>query len=394
MKIKSIKDFEIKNARVILRVDFNVPLKKGRVEDNYKVIRALPTIKHLLKNKNEIVLISHLGRPDGKRIKSLSLEPVFKELKKFLVGEGFKIKFFNKKIDANLVKQVNGTKADILFLENIRYDKREDENRKNLAQLISQMGDVYVNEAFAACHRKMSSIVAITELLPSFSGLNLTEEFNYLNKSLAPKKPALALVGGAKIETKIVFINQLLKIYNNILFGGGLANTFLVAKGYDIGSSLCDKDQLRKAKLLLGSKKIMLPIDLLVSDKKRKVISCVKVGQNKQLCKKDEMILDIGPETIKKYSSQIRKAQFIIWNGPMGLFEEKKFRHGTLALAKLIGSRSSGRAVGIAGGGETLLALKMSGMSKYYDFISTGGGAMLEYMEGKILPGIKPLIIK
>ena len=394
MNIKSIENFEIRDGRVILRVDFNVPVKKGRVEDNYKIKRALPTIKRLLKNRNQIVIVSHLGRPDGKKVKALSLEPVFKELKKLLAGNGYKMKFFPQKIDAKLVKLVNDTDVDILFLENMRYDKREDENRKNLAVLLSKMGDVFVNESFAACHRKMSSLVENTNYLPSFAGLNLVQEVNYLSKSLNPKKPAVALIGGSKIHTKIALIKGFLKTYNKILIGGGLANTFFAAKGYDVGGSLFEPDELRRAKLLLKSKKIILPKDVLVSDKSRKSVRLVKVARDKVLCEKNEMILDIGPETVKKYADEIKKAKFIIWNGPLGLIEEKKFSHGTVALAKFIGSRATGRAIGIAGGGETLLALKMAGVEKYYDFVSTGGGSMLQFMEGKVLPGIKPLIIK
>jgi phosphoglycerate kinase len=394
MNIKSIENFEIRDGRVILRVDFNVPVKKGKVEDSYKLKRALPTIKQLLKNKNQIVLVSHLGRPKGKRVKALSLEPVFKELKKMLVGKGYKMKFFPQKVDAKLVKRVNDTDVDILFLENMRYDKREDENRKNLALLLAKMGDVYVNESFAASHRKMSSLVEITNYLPSFAGLNLVQEVSYLNKSLKPKKPAVALIGGSKIRTKIALIKGFLKTYNKVLIGGGLANTFFAAKGYEVGGSLFEPEELRRAKLLLQSKKIILPKDVLVSDKKRKKIRVVKIGRDQILCEKNEMILDIGPETVKRYADEIKKAKFIIWNGPLGLIEEKKFSHGTIALAKFIGSRATGRAVGIAGGGETLLALKMSGMEKYYDFVSTGGGSMLQFMEGKVLPGIKPLIIK
>ena len=333
MNIKSIENFEIRDGRVILRVDFNVPVKKGKVEDSYKLKRALPTIKQLLKNKNQIVLVSHLGRPKGKRVKALSLEPVFKELKKMLVGKGYKMKFFPQKVDAKLVKRVNDTDVDILFLENMRYDKREDENRKNLALLLAKMGDVYVNESFAASHRKMSSLVEITNYLPSFAGLNLVQEVSYLNKSLKPKKPAVALIGGSKIRTKIALIKGFLKTYNKVLIGGGLANTFFAAKGYEVGGSLFEPEELRRAKLLLQSKKIILPKDVLVSDKKRKKIRVVKIGRDQILCEKNEMILDIGPETVKRYADEIKKAKFIIWNGPLGLIEEKKFSHGTIALA-------------------------------------------------------------
>ena len=304
------------------------------------------------------------------------------------------MKFFAQKLDTRFLKMLNSEKVDILFLENMRYDNREDQNRKNLAQLLSKMGDVFVNECFAASHRKMSSLVEITNYLPSFAGLNFNEEIKYLSKSKKPRKPAITLIGGSKIETKIAFMNRLSKIYSKLLIGGGLANTFLAAKGYDVGGSLFDKDQLRRAKILLKSNKILLPVDVLVRNNKTKTTRLGLVGREKELCDKNEMILDIGPATIMKFAKEIKKAKFIIWNGPLGMLEEKQFSHGTISLAKLIGVRASGPAIGIAGGGETLLALKMSGVSRFYDFISTGGGAMLQFVEGKMLPGVKPLIIK
>lgn len=378
--------------RVLLRVDFNVPIKNGKVTDSYKIIRTLPTIKHLLKNKCQIILVSHLGRPNGKTVKSLSLAPVCVELRKRLPSA--KIRFVNDKINAKLVKAVRQDfkNEDILFLENIRFDGREEKNSSELASLLAKMVRVYVNEAFAVSHRACSSMVAISEFLPCFAGLNLAAEVEYLSTALNPKSPSIALIGGAKIETKIAVVKRFLDIYDKLLFGGGCANTILLAKGYNVGGSLVEKNEAKKIKPLIKSKKIILPADLVVngnkSSSKPRVIA---VGKNKKLCEKNEMILDIGPETIKNYSTLIKSAKTIIWSGPMGLLEDKRFSHGSLVVAKAIASRASGKAVAIAGGGETLLAVHMSKTEKYFDFVSTGGGAMLEFLEGKELPGLQAI---
>jgi len=282
-------------------------------------------------------------------------------------------------------------KVDVVVLENIRFDKREDDNKPALARILSKMGDVFVNEAFATSHRENASTVGITKLLPSYAGLNFENEVKFLSQALKPKKPAVALIGGAKVETKILVIKNFLKIYKKVMLGGGLANTFLAAKGYDVGGSLVEPGEIARAKRLLQSKKLILPIDVVVADKKRQKARVEKIGQQKKICGAEEQVLDIGPETIKLYSLYIRSAKTIVWAGPLGLFEIPKFSHGTLALAKLIGARASGRALGIAGGGETLMAIHMSKMGRYYDFISTGGSAMLEFLEGRSMLGIKAL---
>ena len=376
---------------VLLRTDFNVPIVKGRVGDDFKIKRALPTIKLLLKNKNKLVLVSHLGRPKGKRVKALSLEPVYKYLRKEL--KGVKIEFVKNKTDLKLVKKVNNSFAQIVMLENMRYDRREDEGRKNLAQLLAKMADVYVNEAFAASHREMASLATISNYLTGVAGLNLQKEVEYLSKALKPRKPSVALIGGAKIHTKIAFLKKFLTLYNRVLVGGGLANTFLLAKGYKIGESICEPTEVRRAKLLLKSFRLVLPVDVVIADQKTmNQVRVARVGRSKKLCNEGEIILDIGPETVIKFAQIIRKSKFVVWNGPMGLIEKPKFSHGTIALAKIIGARaSSHRAVCIAGGGETLLALDMSKMGRYYDFVSTGGGAMLQFLEGKKLAGLKVL---
>ena len=390
IKLKIVRGEEVFGKRVVLRVDFNVTFVRGRVVDEYKIDMALPTIRLLLKNKCQIVLLSHFGRPDGRRVKALSLKPVYKVFR--VKMPEVKMCFLDDKIDLGLTGKIKRLKEQVIFLENIRFDRREDENKKSLARLLASFGEVYVNEAFAACHRANASTVGIAKFLPSFAGLHLEKEVHYLSRALNPKKPAMALIGGAKVSTKFKVIKNFLKIYNKVMLGGGLANTFLAAKGYDVGGSLMEKNTLKSAKSLLRSRRLMLPLDVIVTDRKtRRRARYVLVGKDKHLCAKNEEILDVGPATIRAYALEIRKAQTIVWGGPMGFVEIPRFSHGTLALAKLIGARASGRAVGIAGGGETLYAIHLSKMGRYYDFISTGGGAMLEFLEGKKLPGIDVL---
>jgi len=393
MALRSLSNNKIENKRVVLRVDFNVALQDGKVLEDFKIKGALPTIKHLLKNNCQIVLLSHLGRPEGKRVSALSLKPVCLYLSKLLPS--VKIKFFNDKISLALIKKLKNYQGQIAFLENIRFEKGEDFNDLILAKKLSQMGEIFVNEAFAACHRALSSTVGITKYLPSYAGLNLSREIKFLSKALRPNKPAIAVIGGAKVETKAKVIRRLARSYAKILLGGGLANTFLAAKGYELGASIgLDKADVNFAKKLLKlTNKIVLPLDVVVADKKtQRKIKIVMIGKDKLLAGKDEQVLDIGPATVNYYSQFIRTAQTIVWNGPMGLLEKAQFRHGSVTLAKIIASRASGRALGIAGGGETLYAIDLSKMGKYFDFVSTGGGAMLTYLEGTSLAGLKPLI--
>src|SRR6056297_1390940 len=390
--MKELKN--IKNQKVIVRCDFNVPIKKGKVGEDFKIKAVLPTIKLLLKNKNKLILVSHLGRPKGQRVKKLSVEPVLKNLKKQLRTR--KIEFIRAEIDKNLENKVDlrFKKADIVLLENIRYDQRENKNQKNLARFLAKTAEVFVNEAFALSHRQTSSSVAICQYLPSYLGLRFQKEIDFLSQILNSAKPSCALIGGAKVRSKFQAVNRFLKIYSKVMLGGGVANTFLVAKGYKIGDSLFEPEYLRRAKRLIKSKRVILPIDVLVTDRKKENVKVVKIKKDKNICQKKEQILDIGPATVKKYSGLVKKAKTIVWSGPMGLLEDPRFSHGTIALARIIGARGSGKALAVAGGGETVSAIKKSHMSRYYDFISTGGGAMLEFLQGKPLPGYKAVKYK
>jgi phosphoglycerate kinase len=393
MQIKSIRDVDLAGATILLRVDYNVPIIDGKIMDEYKVRQTMPTIDFLLKKRCKIVLISHFGRPEGQRDLKLSLKPLYEYLAEFYSKKNVKLQFVNDEVTEETVKKVNDSKAEIVMLENLRFSKGEENNSDAFVNLLAQMADIYVNDAFAVSHRNAASITGIAHELPALAGLNFLDEIKYLAKALKPAKPAVALLAGIKLETKLPVIKKFLPKYNYVLTGGAIGITLLDAKGYDIGGSRTEKDYLNRLKPLLKSGKLILPKDVIVADKStKKKIRVVKIGKNKTICGADEEIFDIGPETIKFYADKIKSAKTIVWNGPLGLFEEKQFSHGTMALAKIIAARASGRAVGIAGGGETLSAIEKTHMAKYFDFLSTGGGAMLEFLAGKDLPGVKALM--
>lgn len=390
--LKNLKD--LAGQRVLLRVDFNVPLgkdKKGKiiVADHSKILAVLSTIKFLLEQKAKIILISHLGRPEGKVVDGLRLEPVVKELKKLLQGYSKEIGYWNDWDFGNISHVVNlMEEGELLVLENLRFHKGEGKNSPKFAKELAGLARIYINDAFAVCHRKAASVTAITKYLPSYPGFLLEKEVEALNRVVKrPQKPMIVMMGGAKVATKIGMIKNLLKKSDAILLGGGLANTFFKAKRYEVGKSLYDKDGIKFAKQLLKNKKIILPIDAVVSKSKQGKPAAKDIGG----VAKSEMILDIGPETIKLFARYIHGANTLVWNGPLGYYENKTFSHGSIALGRLVAARSSGRAYGVVGGGETLDVLAETKMAKFVDHVSTGGGAMLEYLEGKSLPGIKAL---
>ncbi len=392
--LKLLKNAEIKNQRVLLRVDFNTPIKDGKILDDFKVVQSLPTIKYLLKNGNKVIVISHFGRPDGKVVADLSLAALSENLKEKLEKIAT-VKFVSGKYNEKFGEKIAKMEESVIVLENLRFNQGEETNRESFSKLLATFADVYVNDAFAVSHRACSSIVGITKYLPSFAGLNFELEVKNLTKLLEPKRKAVALIGGAKVETKLPTIAKLLKKYNYVMIAGGVSNTALMSLGYDIGGSLRDEKFLQKIKTLAKTKNLLLPLDVVISDvETRKKTRVAVVGKEKKLCNKDEEILDIGPQTVRLYSEKIREAKTIIWAGTVGYAELKAFSYGSISLAKALASRASGPAFGVVGGGETLSVIHASGMGKYFDFISTGGGAMLEFLEGKVLPGIKVLIKK
>lgn len=393
MKLKTLEQIKnLKGKKVLLRVDFNVPLLKGKVADETRIKAALPTINYLAKSGAKVILISHLGDPGGKRKMTLSLKPVSMTLGNILEK---KVPLLSDCVGKKIVDKINKMEeGEIVLLENLRFHPGEEKNDIKFAKELAGLADIYVNDAFAAAHRAHASIVGVPKFLPAYAGLLMEKEVNVLSELLTkPRKPFVALIGGVKISTKIGVIQNLLKKVQWLLLGGALVNNFLKAAGYGIGASIYEPKELKTAKKFLKNKKIVLPIDFVVGDFKGKKAWTVNVEKKPTvLCKRPYALLDIGPETIKKYAQIIRKAQTLVWNGPMGYFEIPKYSHGSIALGQLVAARSRGKVFGVVGGGETIEAVKKTGMSEYIDHISTGGGAMLEFLEGKTLPGIKPLM--
>ena len=383
LKIKTLKSARgLKNKKVLVRTDFNVPLKNGKVSDDFRLRATVPTLKYLCQQGAKVIILSHLGRPDGKVAPEYSLKPLIPVLTKLLKTP---VIFCGENTGQKVQKAVADLKAgQILLLENIRFQAGEEKDDQKLAKELASLADIYVNEAFSVSHRAHASVCAVTKFLPSYAGLALTEEIKNLDMALHPIKPSVAILGGAKISTKIGLIKNLTKKFDTVLIGGALANNFIQGAGYEIGQSLIDKDyQVKIAEY--NFKKICLPVDALVLNEKDQVVTRAidEIGKN-------EKILDLGPETIKIFAQRIAEAKSLVWNGPMGWFEDARFKKGTSGVALAV--KKNLRALAVVGGGETVCAIGKLNRPKL--FVSTAGGAMLEFLEGKVLPGIKPLIKK
>lgn len=389
MKLRGIRQAKIRSGtRVLVRVDFNVPVgPNGSVGDDWRIRRVAPTVDYLVGKGARVILLSHFGRPKG-RERSLRLDVVGDRL-------DFILKRPVRKLNDCVGRDVEAVVAtlapgEIVLLENVRFHPGEEKNDAAFAKKLARVADVYINDAFAVSHRAAASIVGITKHLPSYAGLLLEDEVKVLSQLLKkPKKPFVVLIGGAKIETKIGVIRSVLRRADSVLLGGALVLPFMKALNHSVGASKVEPRETKVAKNLIKNRKVELPVDVVVQTAKGTpaVRWIDKVGAK-------EIVCDIGPETIRRYSTIIRRAKTIVWNGPLGKFEEKRFSHGSIALGRLIATRSKGKAYGVVGGGETIQALRMTGMEEYVDFISTGGGAMLEFLEGKMLPGVKPLVLK
>ena len=392
MKIASLKSIKnIKNKIVFLRVDFNVTLEAGKIKDDYRIIAGLETINYLLEKGARLIIASHLGEPEGKIELAYSLKPVANRLKNLLKKP---VKFIPGILGAKVTKALKTlTTGEILMLDNLRFNPGELTNDQIFAQELAKLADIYVCDAFSVSHRDQASISAIKKYLPSYAGLLLEKEISALNKILKPKKPLVLIMGGAKINTKAPLISKLYSSASHILLGGALANNFFKFQKLEIGKSLFDNDsQPYVAKFFKSNKlspKIILPLDVVVKTKKG--IAQVRAPHD---VKKDEHIFDIGPATISLYAHYIKSAQTLIWNGPMGKFEEASFRQGTLSIARLVASRAGGKAYGLIGGGETVAALNLTKMAEYVDWISTAGGAMLSYLGGSKMPGLSKIVTR
>jgi len=397
---KSIKDIDLKNKKVLLRVDYNVPINdKGEVDDDTRIKESLPTIKYLLEQNCSLVVMSHLGRPKGKVEPKYSLKPVAKKLKqllgkKVLMAEGI----VDEKTKSVAKKLKNG---EILLLENIRFDAREEKNDEGFAkELVSLVGSeaVFVQDAFGSVHRAHSSTYAVAKLLPAVAGFLLEKEIKYFEKILnSPERPFVAILGGAKVSDKIEVIDNLIKKVDAIIIGGAMAYTFLLAKDISVGNSLVEKDKVDLAKELLKKAQekninLFLPIDHLLAnkiDKDAETKECTVVDIPEGF-----IGVDIGKNSIDRIAGIIKGAKTIVWNGPMGVFEIEKFQNGTKQVALLVAEATKNGATSVVGGGDSVSVVKKFAVADKISHISTGGGASLELLEGKILPGIDVLLDK
>ncbi len=393
--LKTLKDINVKSKRVLARCDFNVPLnKKGVIEDDFRVKQAIPTIKYLIQHKARVILISHLGEPDqnetslktGKSQK-YTLRPIAKKLEELLSE---KIKFLDDCVGKKVEKEIKKMKeGEVLLLENLRFHKEEKENKEEFAESLAGLADVYVNDAFGSSHRAHASIVGVPKYLPCAAGLLLEKEVKVLSRvSEKPERPLVVIIGGAKILNKIKVVKYFLKKADHALIGGKIANAILTVKGICPGRAWPSEEFVSDIeKINLTSTKLHLPVDAIISPDKTGNIYIRKAALGK--IRKDEFILDIGPETIKMFSKIIELASTIIWSGPLGFFEEPLFENGTKLVAEAVIRNS--RAFKIAGGGDTIFALAKFHLRERFDHISTGGGAMLNFLSGEKLPGIEAL---
>lgn len=386
--MKTLKDFQLENKKVLLRVDFNVPInKKGEILDDFRIEKVLPTINYLLEKKARIILISHLGRPIKPGDRNYSLKVIISKLEELL---GQKIKFLDDCIGEKIEREANNLKPGrILLLENLRFYREEEDNSSEFAQKLAKLADIFINDAFSVCHREHASIVGLPKCLPSGAGLLLEKEIKVLSKLLKEVwRPLVAIIGGAKIGTKIMALESFLERADSLLLGGEIANVILRVKGICISKPLPDgKIIARIEKLELTNPKLHLPVDVIVSPDETGKLYVRESGPG--AVRRDEEIFDIGPETINVFSEIIQKAKMIIWSGPLGLFENPLFEKGTKAIGDKIARNH--KAFKVAGGGDTVLALKKFNLREQFDFVSTGGGAMLRFLAGEKLPGIEAL---
>lgn len=382
---KTLKQIDLKKKRALLRVDLNVPLGENlKVDENekWRIEAVIPTIKYLIKQKAKIILISHLGRPGGKKVKKFSLKPVADELKKLLKK---KIIFSEEIIGWGVEKKIKRMKFnDILMLENIRFYSGEEKNSPKLAKDLAKLGDVFINDAFASSHRNHASIVGILEHLPAVAGLLFKKEVDELNKVLiSPKHPLIAIIGGAKISTKIKVINKFLKIADKVLIGGALANTIFAAQGIFMADSVIEKKAFSEVKKInLKNPKLFLPVDLASFSE-----NGVRYHEIDDI-QKGGKVLDLGSKTIDLFCDLIKKTRTVIWNGPLGFYTQKPFDKSSKAIVDAI---SKSKAYSMAGGGDTVAFLKAIKKEKVFNHLSTGGGAMLDYLVNETLPGIEAL---
>ncbi|MGO9046607.1 MAG: phosphoglycerate kinase [Xanthobacteraceae bacterium] len=393
MRFRNLDDADLKGKRVLVRVDFNVPMHDGEVADVSRIERNSPTITEIADRGGKVILVSHYGRPKGRDPKE-SLKPVVAAVARIIRRP---IAFADDCIGEVAEQAVARLKpGDILCLENTRFYKGEEKNDPAFAAGLAKLGDIYVDDAFSVAHRAHASVEAIAHLLPAYAGRAMQEELAALEKALhTPERPVAAIVGGAKVSTKLDLLGNLLNHVDTLIIGGGMANTFLAAQGKAVGKSLCENDLVHTARDILAkakslSREIVLPVDVVVAQTfaahaPSRVTSVDEVGSN-------DMILDIGPRTVEYVVSVLARTKTLVWNGPFGAFEMEPFDNGTDEVAEAAAElTASGKLVSIAGGGDTMAALNLAGVTGRFTYVSTAGGAFLEWLEGKVLPGVEVL---
>ncbi len=391
---KTIEDIDVNGKRVLVRCDFNVPQdEEGNITDDRRIVAALPTIKYLIEHNAKVILCSHLGRPKGEFNMKYSLKPIAKRLSELL---GKEVKMADDVIgDSAKGLAASLGEGDVMLLENVRFHKEEEANEMAFSKALAELADVYVNDAFGTAHRAHASTEGVAKYLPAVCGYLIQKEINVMGKALNnPVRPFVAILGGKKVSDKINVITNLIDKVDELLIGGGMAYTFFKAKGYEIGKSICEDDKVELAKELMEKAehkgvKLLLPVDNVVAtefsnDAESKVVASNEIPE-------DWEGVDIGPETVKLYEEALKNAKTVIWNGPMGVFEFDKFAVGTNEIAKILGGLD---AITIIGGGDSAAAIEKGGFADKMTHISTGGGASLEFLEGKELPGIACLLDK
>ena len=395
-RIRTIKDVDVNNKKVLVRADLNLPIVHGKITDLTRLTRIIPTLKYLLENNAKVILISHYGRPNGKFVLDMSLSPVVDELSKALQG-------INVQFDVNILSDSTKSKIDqlepgnLLLIENLRFHLGEELNDIEFARQIADLGDIYVNETFSCSHREHASIVSLPKFLPGTAGLLLFEELENLQKYLVnPTRKVMSITGGSKISSKITMLNALVEKTDYLVIGGAMANTFLKAKGYNVGKSLYEDDYIDVALSILNKAdqshcEVILPTDVitaktLTQDASYQVKSLSNISD-------DEMILDIGPKFLANIIFKLDEVKTVIWNGPLGAFEHKPFDLGTTTISRAIAASTLNQdLISIAGGGDVVSAINSSGLADNFTYISTGGGAFLQWIEKQTLPGIEALI--
>jgi len=392
---KTIDSETVAGKRVLVRVDLNVPMKDGQVTDAMRIERAAPTLAELVAKGAKVIVLSHFGRPDGKRVPEMSLSPLVAPLAQAL---GRPVAFAEDCIGPQAEAAVRALKnGEVLLLENLRFHKEEEKNDPGFVDKLSTLGDLYVNDAFSTAHRAHASTEGIAHRLPAVAGRLMQEELEALDKALGkPKRPVCAVVGGAKVSTKLDLLGNLVGKVDKLIIGGGMANTFLLAQGIAVGKSLAEKDLGKTALDILDKAKaakctVLLPVDVVVAGEFKANAAHAIVDAT--ACPEDRMILDVGPKSIALYEKEVAGCATLLWNGPLGAFELAPFDAGTVALARKVAELTgAGTLLSVAGGGDTVAALAAAGVEEKFSYVSTAGGAFLEWMEGKTLPGVAALI--